>query len=366
MTAPPLTSVVSDRTDVELAAVFERVWEARGYETRVRFRGPDVHVEAAGETPEGATRELRIWITTTGTVTADKTSAFVRRCERAGIEPYVAAVGGGRVAPDAHRRGLVVLDAPALAVEIRETGVESFVRDLAAREEPAATNWLGERIEGRGGDGDDGTEGERDEAEGDEADRLTRREALKKAGTYVAGGLVTYLAVERVSDVVQQSPELRAAVARHAVWVDDRLPDVALPTVEWSLPTPQPLSEESTLPNRTTAVATPTNATTIPYGDLRTNPESYAGTTVTYTGRVEETMERDEVRLALVAVEDDRGRLSGDVVARWPTGRFFDGDIGFRLLADERVRLWGVVAGEGSISGGVQYPRIDVSVLEKS
>lgn len=77
-------------------------------------------------------------------------------------------------------------------------------------------------------------------------------------------------------------------------------------------------------------------------------------------------MERDEVRLALVAVEDDRGRLSGDVVARWPTGRFFDDDIGFRLLADERVRLWGVVAGEGSISGGVRYPRIDVSVLEKT
>ena len=100
--------------------------------------------------------------------------------------------------------------------------------------------------------------------------------------------------------------------------------------------------------------------------DLRERPETYTGTAVTYAGRVEETMERDEVRLALVAVEDDRGRLSGDVVARWPTGRFFDDDIGFRLLADERVRFWGVVAGEGSISGGVQYPRIDVSVLEKS
>ncbi|WP_058825697.1 hypothetical protein [Haloferax sp. Q22] len=365
MTAPPLTSVVSARTDVELAAVFERVWEARGYETRVRFRGPDVHVEAAGETPEGATRELRIWITTTGTVTADKTSAFVRGCERAGIEPYVAAVGGGRVAPDAHRRGLVVLDAPAIAVEIRETGVESFVRDLAAREEQAATNWLGERIEGRGGDDDD-TEGERDESEGDDAGRLTRREALKKAGTYVAGGLVTYLAVEQISDAVQRSPKLRAAVARHAAWLDARLPNVRLPTVEWSIPTPQPLPEESTLPNRTTTVATPANATTIPYADLRTNPESYAGTTVTYAGRIEETMERGEVRLALVAVEDDRGRLSGDVVARWPTGRFFDGDIGFRLLVDERVRLWGVAAGESSISGGVQYPRIDVSVLEQT
>ncbi|RDZ63735.1 hypothetical protein C5B90_11415 [Haloferax sp. Atlit-12N] len=364
MTAPPLTSVVSARTDVELASVFERVWEARGYRTRVRFRGPDVHVEATGETPEGATRELRIWITTTGTVTADKTSAFVRRCERAGIEPYVAAVGDGRVAPDAHRRGLVVLDAPTIAVEIREAGVESFVRDLTAREEPA-TNWLGDRAEGGDGDGDD-TEGEHDESEGDDAGRITRREALKKAGTYVAGGLVTYLAVEQVSDFVQRSPKLRAAVARRAAWVDDHLTDVSLPTVEWSIPTPQPLSEESTLPNQTTAVATPTNATTIPYADLRTNPESYAGTTVTYTGRVEETMERGEARLALVAVEDDRGRLSGDVIARWPTGRFFDGDIGFRLLTDERVRLWGVVAGEGSISGGVQYPRIDVSVLEKT
>ncbi|POG55672.1 hypothetical protein [Haloferax marisrubri] len=355
MTAPPLASVVSARTDVELAAVFERVWEARGYQTRVRFRGPDVHVEAAGETPEGATRELRIWITTTGTVTADKTSAFVRRCERAAIEPYVAAVGGGRVAPDAHRRGLVVLDAPTIAVEIRETGVESFVRDLAAEADGA---------DGDGGGPSSGAEG--DDSNDDEADRLTRREALKKAGAYVAGGLVTYLAVERVSDFVQQSPKLRAAVARHAAWLDARLPDVRLPTIEWSLPTPQPLSEESTLPNRTTAVATPANATTIPYADLRTNPESYAGTTVTYTGRVEETMERGEARLALVAVEDDRGRLSGDVVARWPTGRFFDGDIGFRLLADERVRLWGVVAGEGSISGGAQYPRIDVSVLEKT
>ncbi|WP_042662287.1 hypothetical protein [Haloferax sp. ATB1] len=356
MTAPSLTSVVSDRSDVELAAVFERVWGARGYETRVRFRGPDVHVEATGKTPEGAKRDLRIWITTTGTVTADKASAFVRRCERAGIEPYVAAVGGGRVASDAHRPGLVVLDAPAIAVEIRETGVESFVRELA----------IGDGGSDGGspdadGDGDDPVDDE-----DDEADRLTRREALKKAGTYVAGGLVTYLAVEQVSDFVQRSPKLRAAVARRAAWVDDHLPDVALPTVEWSLPTPQPLSEESTLPNRTTAVATPANATTIPYADLRTNPESYAGTTVTYTGRVEETMERDETRLALVAVEDDRGRLSGDVVARWPTGCFFDGDIGFRLLADERVRLWGVVAGEGSISGGVRYPRIDVSALEKA
>ncbi|MDS0240705.1 MULTISPECIES: hypothetical protein [unclassified Haloferax] len=356
MTAPSLTSVVSDRSDVELAAVFERVWGARGYETRVRFRGPDVHVEATGETPEGAKHDLRIWITTTGTVTADKASAFVRRCERAGIEPYVAAVGGGRVASDAHRPGLVVLDAPAIAVEIREAGVESFVRDLAAG------------ASGAGGDGDSealDSESEGDDPEADGADRLTRREALKKAGTYVAGGLVTYLAAERVSDVVQQSPELRAAVARRAAWLDARLPDVRLPTVEWSLPTPQPLSEESTLPNRTTAVATPANATAIPYADLRTNPESFTGTAVTYTGRVEETMERDEIRLALVAVEDDRGRLSGDVVARWPTGRFFHDDIGFRLLADERVRLWGVVAGEGSISGGVRYPRIDVSVLEK-
>ncbi|WP_367996766.1 hypothetical protein [Haloferax volcanii] len=365
MTAPRLTSVVSDRTDVELAAVFERVWGARGYQTRVRFRGPDVHVDAVGKTPEGAKRELRIWITTTGTVTADKASAFVRRCERAGIEPYVAAVGGGRVVPDAHRPGFVVLDAPAIAVEIRETGVESFVRDLAAEGDGASDGEGG----GLGSEGDDDAEDpEDDEAdENDAADRLTRREALTKVGTYVAGGLVTYLAVERVSDFVQRSPKLRAAVARRAAWLDARLPDVRLPTVEWSVPTPQPLSEESTLPNRTTAVSTPANATTIPYADLRERPETYTGTAVTYAGRVEETMERDEVRLALVAVEDDRGRLSGDVVARWPTGRFFDDDdIGFRLLADERVRFWGVVAGEGSISGGVQYPRIDVSVLEKS
>jgi len=74
MTAPRLTSVVSDRSDVELAAVFERVWGARGYETRVRFRGPDVPVEATGKTPEGAKRDLRLRITTTGTVTADKAS----------------------------------------------------------------------------------------------------------------------------------------------------------------------------------------------------------------------------------------------------------------------------------------------------
>ncbi|EMA06567.1 hypothetical protein [Haloferax denitrificans] len=362
MTAPHLTSVVSDRSDVELAAVFERVWGARGYETRVRFRGPDVHVEATGKTPEGAKRDLRIWITTTGTVTADKASAFVRRCERAGIEPYVAAVGGGRVASDAHRPGLVVLDAPAIAVEIREAGVESFVRDLAAGASGAGGDGDSEALDSES-EGDESEDAEDDEA--DEADRLTRREALKKAGTYVAGGLVTYLAVEQVSDFVQRSPELRAAVARRAAWLDARLPDVRLPTVEWSVPTPQPLSEESTLPNRTTAVATPANATTIPYADLRTNPESLTGTAVTYTGRVEETIERDEVRLALVAVEDDRGRLGGDVVARWPTGRFFDDDIGFRLLADERVRFWGVVAGEGSISGGVRYPRIDVSVLEK-
>ncbi|KAB1193370.1 hypothetical protein GJR96_07900 [Haloferax sp. MBLA0076] len=359
-----LGAVIADRSDVELAAIFERIWESRGYETHVTFHGTDVHVEAEGETTEGAHRAVRIWISTTKRVTADKTSAFVRNCDHAGEEPYVAAIGRGRLEDDAHRPGLVELDAPTIAVEVREAGIESFVRDMAASTDRPQTNWLGDPIE----DGDESGEEEASNADtsDEDDDAISRREALKKASQYVVGGFVTYLVVERISDLVQQSPAVRAAIARRVAWVDSRLPDIELPSVEWSLPEPQPLYEDGPQSNTTTTASTLDDASVIPYGDLRTDPDSYTGTSVTYAGRVSETLERKGTRLATVTVENDAGKPRGDVVIRWPTGQFFDNDVSFRLLEGERVRFWGVVAGEGSISGGVTYPRIDVSVLEEA
>ncbi|KAB1198314.1 MULTISPECIES: hypothetical protein [Haloferax] len=368
----PLGAVVADRSDVELAAIFERIWEARGYETRVRFHGPDVHVHAEGETPEGTHRAVRLWISTSTRLTSDKMSAFVRQCDRADVEPYVAAVGRGRLEDDAHHPGLVELDVPTITVEVREAGIESFVRgfDRDDEDERPKTNWLGDPIaeddEKNAGD-DEKTAGDDHPADADE--RVSRRAALEKAGRYVVAGFTTYLVVERISDFVQQSPELRARASRSVSWVDSHLPvpDINPPTIEWEFPTAQPLSDDPRVTNATTEASDkPDDATTIPYADLRANPESYIGTTVTYTGRITETIEREDTRLAIVTVEDDAGRVRGDVVVRWAVGRFFDDSIGFRLLDRERIRFWGVVAGEGSLDGGVSYPRVDVTALEKA
>ncbi|ELZ96906.1 hypothetical protein C440_03993 [Haloferax mucosum ATCC BAA-1512] len=338
MSEPPLGSVIGDCSDVELAAILERIWTARGYETRVRLHGPDVEVEAKGETPGGAYRTVRIWITSTRTITADMTSAFVRHCTRAGTEPYVATVGRGRLGDDAHQPKLVALTASAVAVEVRETGVESFVRELANEDdEQVVMNRLVERVT----DEDDRTLlGKRNENGRADDGGISRRAALAGIGTLATGGAVAYVAIDRGL--------------------------VSLPTVEWSMPTPQPLSDDTALPNKTTTPRTPANATTIPYDDLKAEPTTYTGTAVTYTGRVEQTIERAETRFATIAVEDSTGRLRGDVVARWPAGTFFDSETGFRLLDTERVRIWGVVSGEGSLanSDARQYPQIDVSVLE--
>ena len=357
-----LGAVVADRSDVELAAIFERIWEARGYETRVRFHGPDVHVEAEGTTPEGVSREVRIWISTSTRLTADKMSAFVRQCDRAGVEPYVAAVGRGHLADDAHRPGLVELDAPTIAVEVREAGIESFVREFERDEEKRPQrNWLGDPLE------DDEAAEASDEREAEEHGGLTRRAALQKAGTYVLASLTTYLVVERISDYVQASPALRGHISRSVAWVDSRLPDIRPPTIEWEIPSPRPFYEDPRLTENTTTAATkPADATTIPYEALRANPDDYTGTPVTYTGRVSETRERDGTRLAVVTVEDQQGRVRGDVVVRWPAGRFFDDEIGFRLLDGERIRVWGVVSGDATFGGPASYPRIDVSALESA
>ncbi|WP_411967144.1 hypothetical protein [Haloferax sp. YSSS75] len=357
-----LGAVVADRSDVELAAIFERIWEARGYETRVRFHGPDVHVEAEGTTPEGVPREVRIWISTSTHLTADKMSAFVRQCDRSDVEPYVAAVGRGRLDDDAHRPGLVTLDAPTIAVEVREAGIESFVREYDADgDERPKTNWLGDPIE------DDDVASDEPEIDHEESSGLTRRAALVTAGKYVGGSLTAYLVVERVSDYVQKSPALRARLSRSVAWADSHRPDIHPPTIEWEVPSPQPFYEDPRLTeNTTTAAANPDDVTAIPYADLRANPGDYTGTAVTYTGRVSETRTRADTRLAVVTVEDQRGRARGDVVARWPSGRFFDDEIGFRLLDGSRVRLWGVVSGDTTLDGAVSYPRIDVSTLEKA
>ncbi|UVE50655.1 hypothetical protein KU306_01775 [Haloferax larsenii] len=366
MREPSLVSVVNERSDVELAAVFERIWEARGYETRVRFSGPDVHVEAEGETPEGAHREVRIWITTSRTITADMTSAFVRKCDRSDVEPYIAPIGRGKMNPDAHRTGLVELDASSIAVEIREADIEPFVRDLAESDEThVKTNWLGERVdeEDREGDGDGDGDGDDD----DEPEAISRREALKKVGGYVTGGLVTYLVVERISDMIQNSPKLRAAIAERVAWVGSFLPDVSLPTVEWSVPSPQPIRDDPSMPDtNASAQTTPTNATAVPYDDLRDDPEGYEGTAVTYSGTIDETTERDDERFAVIAVEGANGLPKGDIVGRWPSGQFFDDDIGFRLLGDERVTVWGRVAGTSSMFFGRPLPLVDLVALQKA
>ncbi|WP_396611737.1 hypothetical protein ACH9L7_00170 [Haloferax sp. S1W] len=360
-----LVSVVNERSDVELAAIFERIWESRGYETHVRFSGPDVHVEAEGETPDGAHREVRIWITTSRNITADMTSAFVRTCDRSDVEPYVAPVGRGKLEPDAHRTGLVELDASSIAVEIRETGVEEFVRDLeTGGKSHGKTNWLGDEIDESDADESEG-DGEADAA--DELETISRREALKKVGGYVTGGLVTYLIVERISDAIQNSPKLRAAIARRVEWIGSYLPDVNLPTVEWSVPSPQPIRDDPTVPDTNASEqTTPADSVAVPYDDLRENPTAYEGTAVTYTGTIDDTTERDDRRYAVITVEGTDGRLRGDIVGRWPAGQFFDDDIGFRLLNDERVTVWGRVAGTSSMFFGRPLPLVELVALQKA
>ncbi|WP_410766633.1 hypothetical protein [Haloferax sp. DFSO60] len=363
MTATPLASLIDECSDVELAAIFEYIWEARGYNTRVRFKGPHVTVEADGETEDGTPRELRIWITTTKRITADMTSAFVRTCKRASVEPYLAVVGRGGLDSDAHQTGLVELDAPTIAVEVRETGVEDFVRGLVGTEEPVSRNWLGEPVESE----DESVTGDERENEAETEQELSRRDALKTVGQYVVGGVVLYVVVERISDFVQSSPTLRAEVTAGREWVGSHLPDASLPTVEWSIPTPQPLYAESENPNTDPKSGDkPTTATTVAYENLATDPDGYTGTAVTYTGRVDSTREDETVRLATVTVEGEDGRLTGDVVTRWPTGEFFDDAVGFRLLEGDEIRFWGTVAGSMSLSGRPSVPLIDVSALEKA
>ncbi|MFC7202540.1 hypothetical protein ACFQJC_03375 [Haloferax namakaokahaiae] len=365
MTAPSLASLIDECSDVELAAIFEHIWEARGYETRVRFKGPNVLVEAEGKTPDGTPRELRIWITSSKRITADMTSAFVRNCDFAGFEPYLAVVGRGSMNPDAYQTGLVKHDASGIAVEVRETGTEEFVRGLVGEKEPIARNWLGDPTD-PGEEGGDKSDGEGGEG-GEDPDGVSRRAALKKVGQYVVGGFVTYVVVEQISDFVQSSPKLRAEVEAGREWVDSHLPDVSLPAVEWEVPTPQPLYDEHGNPNTEPKPSDePTTTATIPYGELASNPEGYAGDVVTYTGRVDSTREDESVRLATVTVADEGGRLTGDVVTRWPTGRFFDDAVGFRLLENDEIRFWGTVAGSMSLSGGPTVPLIDVQALEKA
>ncbi|MFB6092469.1 MAG: hypothetical protein ABEK02_05610 [Haloquadratum sp.] len=385
-----LRAVISARSDVEIAAIFERIWEARGYDTEVRFSGPDVHVDAEGETDDGTRRAVRIWVTTGGRVRPNQTSAYVRECERAGVEPYIAVVGNAELDRDAHRPELVEFSATSIAVQAREAGVEGFVHAFADDgdgdgdsdsdsdgdsdgDEAVEWNWLGDRVGDEDAEADD-ADGDDTEDADDDTDAVSRRAAMKTAGKYVAGSLVAYLAVEAASDTVRRSPELRRAIARRTRWVGAHLPtlpgsnpaaDAGGSATQNASGTGSALANASeSLPTNASGVVVPPDATTIDYERLRSDPQEFVGTTVAYVGAVTNTTTRTDRRFVLLRVVVD-GRLRGDVVGWWPDGRFFDGDLEFRLLQDERVLAWGRIDGTSSLFFQSSLPRLEIRGLQR-
>lgn len=341
---------IAEASDVDVASLVQRLWEARGYETAIEFSGPDVRVEATGETAEGATRAVRTWVNADG-ASERQLRVFASACDRDGAEPHVVAVGGG-VDPGAVPRGVPTYDASGLAVELREAGVE-----LGGATEASATDWLGDPVEGTDGgsdgvdvrgdgvDGDDGT----DAGDGDgETEEIDRREAVKTVGRYVAVGFVGYVAVERLSDYVRSTPAVRTAVRREVADLRARLPTVEVPfdppavtngsRVEGAVPESGPESA--------TAGERPANATRIPYHELAADPASFAGTAVRYAGRVDDVHEgRESFRIRLEVAPTAADEWTDEVVCRWEAGALFGDSMSVHLLRDERVTVWGVVRG---------------------
>jgi hypothetical protein len=370
MSKPPLSEVISARTETEAAAIVERVWEARGYDARVRFSGPDVHVEAAGETPDGTAREVRVWVTAGGRIAAHQTRAYAQQCDRADVEPYLVVIGDARLAGDAHRPEIVELDASSLAARVREAGVESSVYDFVERAADAgddvARDWLGDPIDETA---EETATDDDSSADGDDEDRLGRRAAIKRGSKYVVASFLTYLAVERLSEELRRSPGLRSDIDRRIAWLGARLPDLEAPISE---STPEPTEAPETpangsipsVPNGSAQGTPPADTTALSFESLRSDPAAFVGTTVRYSGEVAETTERRSKRFVVIRVEEG-GAWRGDLVGRWPAGRFFDGSLGFRLLDGSTVTVWGDVLGTSSVIVGETLPAIEVVAFER-
>ena len=368
MGRPSLTATIGSLPDSEIAVIIRRIWEARGYDAEIHFSGPDIHVRASGETAEGARRNVRVWVATDGELAAWQTRGYLQQCERADEEAYVAVVGDARVAEDAHRSGLVERNTAAIAVRVREAGIESFVYGLRDDDDPAdgqiTRNWLGDPIDEEE-DVDSSVDGA--ESEADDEPELGRRAAIKQGGKYAVGGFLTYLGVEWFTDYVRDSPTARAAIRRRAAWIDARVPDVRPPEAggEATTTTTPTADGAADLPGEPVEQATPPNATALAFSRLRSDPEEFIGTTVRYPGEIIETTERETARFVIVRVRDESG-FRGDLVGRWPTGRFFEDSVGFRLLNGTQVTVWGDVAGTSSVFIGETLPAIDVAALQRA
>jgi hypothetical protein len=365
MGRPSLTAVIGSLSDSEVAAIIERIWEARGYDAQIHFSGADVHVRASGETAEGARRNVRVWVATDGGLSAWQTRGFVRQCERAEEEAYVVVVGDARVAEDAHQSTLVERNTAAVVVRVREAGIESFVYGLYdeddATDDQVVRNWLGDPI-----DEDDTDSADNGPASEEPDEReLGRRAAIKQGSKYVVGGFLAYLGAEWLSNYVQRSPELRAAIGQRAAWVDARLPDVGPSGSDGDSTAPATSAADGStdLPGEPAEQPTPPEPVALAFSRLRSDPEEFVGTTVRYAGEVVETTERETERFVLVRVETD-GEFQGDLVCRWRSGRFFEDGFGFRLLQGMRVTVWGDIVGTSSVFIGETYPALEAVALE--
>ncbi|RYJ14679.1 hypothetical protein ELS19_12440 [Halogeometricum borinquense] len=333
MSEGSIHEVISNASAVDVASLVQRLWEERGYETTLTFSGPDIHVEAVGETDEGATRTVRTWVDADG-ATERQLRVFVNACDRDEVEPHVVAaktgLNSGVIPP-----GIATFDASGLAVELREAGVEP--EDDETTEEEQETDWLGEPVDGDGDDADDDEE---------ETEEIDRREAVKTVASYVLVGLGSYLAVERLSDYVQSSPEARAAIRRHMTDLRGRLPrmDVSFdPNV-----TNQTRMNEA-MPSRQSASGgdRPANATRIPYHELAADTAAFSGDAVRYEGTVDSVKEREETfQIDLLVAETEADEWTDAVACRWEIGTLFDDSMSVRLLENETVTVWGVVRGK--------------------
>jgi hypothetical protein len=81
------------------------------------------------------------------------------------------------------------------------------------------------------------------------------------------------------------------------------------------------------------------------------------------TGVARAEREADRV-LRLAVSEGPTGTWTDELICRWPEGRLYDDAVSFRLLADERVRAWGVVRGTAAATRyRRRLPLVEVSAL---
>lgn len=152
--------------------------------------------------------------------------------------------------------------------------------------------------------GDEDEEGGDDE---EEAEAIDRREAVTTVGRYLLVGLGGYLAVERLSDFVRESPAVRAAVRRRVEAVRARVPDVS---ASFDFGGTDRSRVEGALPSQRSATGgtRPEDARRVPYHELAADPESFVGTAVEYGGTVDDLRERRttyELTLRVTPTADD-------------------------------------------------------------